>query len=101
MMDKATDPLREEPLKSTTPSQGPILEKIMSSPNRSPTTEEHMVEETSEMEIELDKHDIPPKQLTKVHELYLESTSGATYKLQRVLGVQKNLSQDSRKQKSI
>jgi hypothetical protein len=55
MMEKATDPLREEPLKSTTPSQGPVLEKIMSSVNPIPTTEEHMVEETSEMEIEIDK----------------------------------------------
>jgi hypothetical protein len=55
MMEKAMDPLREEPLKSTTPSQGPVLEKIMSSPNPIPTTEEHMVEEMSEMEIELDK----------------------------------------------
>jgi len=52
MMEKARDPLREEPLKSTTPSQGPVLEKIMSSPNPIPTTEEHMAEETSEMEIE-------------------------------------------------
>ena len=55
MIEKATDPLREEPLKSTTPSQGPVLEKIMSSPHPIPTREEHMVEEMSEMEIELDK----------------------------------------------